>query len=173
MKNTEDAVSKGSHQVLPPNRHLSLSAKINGTQTRRLVSPWRMHCVHCGMPKGTYWAEAMSNSEKIKPVALLSYTCLKASVIQTVTRKFCWMICTSNSMGSSEIWDKYHKCCVGVGKNFTRQSRVKFTISNTTRVVFIPNFTAIPMLFPVNTILHTRVLCYKHVSTLIDATLLT
>ena len=26
--------------------------------------------------------------------------------------------------------------------NFTRRSRVKFTISNTTRVVFIPNFTA-------------------------------
>ena len=29
-----------------------------------------------------------------------------------------------------------------MGINFTRQSRVKFTISNTTRVVFIPNFTA-------------------------------
>ena len=40
-----------------------------------------------------------------------------------------------------------------MGPNFTRRSRVKFTISNTTRVVFIPNFTAIPMLFPVNTIL--------------------
>ena len=40
-----------------------------------------------------------------------------------------------------------------MGINFTRQSRVKFTISNTTRVVFIPNFTAIPMLFPVNIIL--------------------
>ena len=26
--------------------------------------------------------------------------------------------------------------------NFTRRSRVKFAISNTTRVVFIPNFTA-------------------------------
>ena len=24
-------------------------------------------------------------------------------------------ICTSNSMGSSEIWDKYHKCCIGNG----------------------------------------------------------
>ena len=22
-------------------------------------------------------------------------------------------ICTSNSMGSSEIWDKYHECCIG------------------------------------------------------------
>ena len=29
-----------------------------------------------------------------------------------------------------------------MGINFMRQSRVKFTISNTTRVVFIPNFTA-------------------------------
>ena len=29
-----------------------------------------MHCMFCGMPKGTSQAEAMSNSEKIKPVAL-------------------------------------------------------------------------------------------------------
>jgi len=26
--------------------------------------------MYCGIPKGTSWAEAMSNSEKIKPVAL-------------------------------------------------------------------------------------------------------
>ena len=25
------------------------------------------------------------------------------------------MIGTSNSMGSSEIWDKYHKCCIENG----------------------------------------------------------
>ena len=38
--------------------------------------------------------------------------------------------------------------------NFTWLRLVKFIpISNTTLVVFIPNFTAIPMLFPVNTIL--------------------
>ena len=29
-----------------------------------------MHCTYCGMPKGTSRAEAMSDSEKIKPVAL-------------------------------------------------------------------------------------------------------
>ena len=29
-----------------------------------------MHCTYCGMPKGTCRAEATSNSEKIKPVAL-------------------------------------------------------------------------------------------------------
>jgi len=29
-----------------------------------------MHCTYCGLPKGTCQAEAMSNSEKIKPVAL-------------------------------------------------------------------------------------------------------
>jgi len=39
-------------------------------QRRTLVSPWRMHCMYCGMPKGTSRAEATSNSEKIKPVAL-------------------------------------------------------------------------------------------------------
>ena len=27
-------------------------------------------CMYCGMPKGTSQAEAMSNSEKIKPIAL-------------------------------------------------------------------------------------------------------
>ena len=32
------------------------------------------------------------------------------------------IISTSNSMGSSEIWDKYHECCIGNGINFTRQS---------------------------------------------------
>ena len=29
-----------------------------------------MHCTYCGMPKGTSRAEATSNNEKIKPVAL-------------------------------------------------------------------------------------------------------
>ena len=40
------------------------------------------------------------------------------------------MVLTRNSMGSSEIWDKYHSCCIENG-NF-----------NATLVVFIPNFTA-------------------------------
>ena len=71
MKNTDNfRYAKGSHHVLPPNRHLSLSAKMNGTQRRTLVSPRRMHCMYCGMPKGTSRAEVTSNSEKIKPVAL-------------------------------------------------------------------------------------------------------
>lgn len=46
-------------------------------------------------------------------------------------------------MGSSEIWKKYHQCCIGNKDNFMRRNRVKFAISDT-RVVFIPNFTAIP-----------------------------
>jgi len=37
---------------------------------KALVSPSRIYCMHSGMAKGTSWAEAMSNSEKIKPVAL-------------------------------------------------------------------------------------------------------
>ena len=30
-----------------------------------------IHCTYRGMPKGTSWAEATSNSTKIKPVALV------------------------------------------------------------------------------------------------------
>jgi len=37
------------------------------------------------MAKGTSQAEATSNSEKIKPVALASYACLKASVSQAAS----------------------------------------------------------------------------------------
>ena len=37
------------------------------------------------------------------------------------------MALTGNSMGSSEIWDKYHSCCIGNGKFHS---------------AFIPNFTA-------------------------------
>jgi len=44
-------------------------AKMNGTQRRALVSPWRMHCIYNSTAKSTFWAEAMSNSEIIKPVA--------------------------------------------------------------------------------------------------------
>ena len=69
LKIQKISIMKGSHHVLLPNRHFSLSAKMNGTQRRTLVSPWRTHCMYCSMPKGTCWAEATSNSEKIKPVA--------------------------------------------------------------------------------------------------------
>ena len=62
---------KGSHYVQPPNQHFSLSAKMNGTERRALVSPWRMHWTHCSMLKGTSWDEATSSSEKIKPIALV------------------------------------------------------------------------------------------------------
>jgi len=42
----------------------------------------------------------------------------------------------SNSMGCSEIWNKYHGRCI------------KISIFNASRVIFIPNFTAIPKLIP-------------------------
>ena len=29
-----------------------------------------------------------------------------------------YVISTSNSMGSNEIWDKYHECCIGNGDKF-------------------------------------------------------
>ena len=53
--------------MLPPNQHFFLSAKVNGTQRRTLVSPRKMHGTYCGMPKDTSRAEAILNNE---PVAL-------------------------------------------------------------------------------------------------------
>ena len=58
---------------------------------------------------------------------------------------------TSNSMGSSEIWDKYHKCCIENEIFHSALPHEILLIFNATRVAFIPNLTAIPMLFPVNT----------------------
>jgi len=55
---------------LPQNQHLSRWAKMKGTQKRALVSPWKMLCMYSGIAKGTSWAKATSNSEKIKSVAL-------------------------------------------------------------------------------------------------------
>ena len=38
---------KGSHDVQPPNQYFSLSANMNGTQRRTLVSHWGTHCTYC------------------------------------------------------------------------------------------------------------------------------
>jgi len=55
---------------LPLNWHFSWWTKMNGTQRRDVLSPWRTHCIYRGMEKGTSLAKATSNSEKIRPVAL-------------------------------------------------------------------------------------------------------
>ena len=46
-----------------------------------------MHCMYCGMPKGTSWAEETPNSEKLKPVALaVIELCLSEGISQSVTQ---------------------------------------------------------------------------------------
>ena len=81
------SVTKRSHHMLPQNRRLSLSAKMSGTQRRTQVSPWRMHCTYCGMSKGTCRAEAMSNSENIKPIALaIIKLCFSEGISQLVSQ---------------------------------------------------------------------------------------
>ena len=50
---------RGSHHMQPPNWLILMSAKMNGTQRKIVVSSWRMHCA-----KGTSWAEGTSNSGK-------------------------------------------------------------------------------------------------------------
>ena len=88
-ENTDDFRFKGKPSCALPNRHLLLSAKMNGTQWRTLVSPCRMHCIYCGMSKGTSRAETMLNSEKIKPLALAVIELrLSEGINQSVTRKF-------------------------------------------------------------------------------------
>jgi len=100
----------------PPNRHFSLSAKMNDTQRRTLVRPLRMHCVYCGMPKGISRAEAISNSEKIMPIAL-GITGLKTSggqvVSLSVSRKFHWIFLKFCSNLLKVIWVDL-KACLGL-----------------------------------------------------------
>ena len=48
----------------------------------------------------------------------------------------------------SEIWDKYHEYCIKKWVKFHKVKPSKISIFNTTRVIFIPNFTAILMLIP-------------------------
>ena len=55
---------KGSHVYMPPNQHFT---KMNGTQRRTLVTPWRVHVTYCGMIKCISWAEMILNN---KPVVL-------------------------------------------------------------------------------------------------------
>ena len=47
------------HQI-----NTSLSAGMNGTQRRTVVSPQKMYCTSYGMRKGTSWAEVSLDSEK-------------------------------------------------------------------------------------------------------------
>ena len=55
-------------------------------------------------------------------------------------------------MGSSEIWDKYHECCIG---------NLPFPIQ---QEWYLSQISLLPMLFPVNTVLaayalHMRMPC--------------
>jgi len=82
------SIVKGSHHVPPQNQHFLLSAKMNDTQRRTLLIPLRMHCVYCGIPKGTSQAEMTSNNEKIKPIALaIVEICLSVGIRNLVTLK--------------------------------------------------------------------------------------
>ena len=93
MKNTYDfSLRKGSHQVQPPNQRFSLSAKMNGTQRRTLVSPWRIHCTHCGVPKGTSRVEQCKNQarshSRYRVMLDWRHQSVRQSGSQSVIRKF-------------------------------------------------------------------------------------
>jgi len=66
-----------------------------------VVSPRRMHCMYSGMAKGTSQAEAMLNSEKIKPIASAIVELSKSEGIrQLVSRKFCYIFFLKNSVAT-------------------------------------------------------------------------
>ena len=69
-------------------------------------------------------------------IIAIAITCIEFSI-----KKFrCLLIAIEISNSIFNSLGSYHVCCIGNGKDFMRQSRVKLPISNTTRVVFIPNF---------------------------------
>jgi len=57
----------GSHHVSTTKSTLFM---VNKDEWYTKEGPWRMHCMYSGMAKGTSWAEATLNSEKIRPVGL-------------------------------------------------------------------------------------------------------
>jgi len=66
--------------MLLPNWHFSLSAKIDGTQRRALVSPWRMHCAYCGIcQKALLGPKQYRTMKKIKHI-ILAFVKLHLSV---------------------------------------------------------------------------------------------
>ena len=122
------------------NRHFLLSEKMNGTQRRTLVSPWRMHCTYCGMPKGTSWAKATLNSEKnqarslsrYQVILIWRYQSVSQSVPQSVENSIikkknsvgtCW-----KSLGSMWrlVWAKF--CLTNTASSSSGKSEANFWV---------------------------------------------
>jgi len=58
---------------VPQNQHFSWWAKMNETQRRALLSPWRVHFMNSGTSKGTFRDEATSNNKKNQAHRLSHY----------------------------------------------------------------------------------------------------
>ena len=86
-ENTDDFCYKGKLSRAITKSTLFAVRKDDGTQRRPLVRPLGMNCTYCSMPKGTCQAEVMSNSEKIKPIALaIIELCLSEGISQSVSQ---------------------------------------------------------------------------------------
>ena len=81
-------------------------------------------------PQGTTWQT--QKQESLGPVNM------QHSIYTTnIAGNFRPGIHTSNSMDSSEIWDKYHECCIGKWIKFHRAKPSEISIFNATRVAYI------------------------------------
>ena len=57
---------------------LSISTHVLGPMSRLYCT----HCANCSMPKGTCWAELITNGEKIKPATLADVKlCLSEEIV--------------------------------------------------------------------------------------------
>ena len=67
------------------NWHLALSAKMNGTQRRTVVSSWRMHCMYMQYAKRHQCMGLNSSEGKIKSIVLaVIKLCLSEGISQSV-----------------------------------------------------------------------------------------
>ena len=92
----------------------------------------------------------------MSPCRVFSYkeTTMESSVINILC------ISTSNSMGSSEIWDKYHECCIGNGDKFHEAKPSEIYHFQYNKSGIYPKFHCYPcysQLIPYS--LHIRMLC--------------
>jgi len=99
---------KGSHHVQPQNPRFSLSAKMKRTQRRTLVSPWRIHCMYCSIPKSRLESIMLQNL----PIMLLS--------ISPIFCLLCLLLCFSDMHYAFVFVTFFHVKCSFYGNKVNK-----------------------------------------------------
>ena len=75
-----------AHKIVSPKPSFRQRWTILVRTKKALKLTWKMHYMHCSIPKGTSQAEMMSNSEKTQAHSFSCYQITKATVSQAVNR---------------------------------------------------------------------------------------